>query len=271
VKFSIIIPTYNRQEQLDACLRAMRGLDYPRDQHEVVVIADGGEAVAAPGVRLVRQVPRGGPGRARNLGAARASGQYLVFTDDDCRPRKDWLRSIEARLTADPEAMVGGAIRNAAPENRYSTATQVIIDFLYQGVLRFVATSNLAVPARAFLELGGFDSSWPIAGGEDREFCSRWVNSGRKLFLAPDAVVDHAHQLSLLSFWNQHFRYGRGACWFRRRHHIQAENPGFYFSLLRYSASRGCLALVLLAQVATAAGVLRQRLAIRQVSAQLAP
>jgi GT2 family glycosyltransferase len=263
VKFSIIIPTRNRPAQLGACLRSIRDLDYPPEEREVIVVADGGEAMTLPGARLLRQIPRGGPGRARNLGASQALGRYLVFTDDDCRPRRDWLQALDAHLALHPDAMAGGAIRNAIPENPYSTATQVIIDFLYQGVLQFIATSSLAVPADAFRELGGFGGAWPLAGGEDREFCSRWARSGRESILAPDAVVDHAHELSFPSFWNQHFRYGRGACWLRRQRRIQAGSPGFYLSLLRYSASRGCLALVLLAQVATTAGFLRQRLAIR--------
>jgi GT2 family glycosyltransferase len=263
VKFSIIIPTRDRPAQLDACLRSIQDLDYPLEEREVIVVSDGGEALASPGARLLLLVPRGGPGRARNLGAAQALGRYLVFTDDDCRPGKDWLQALDARLTLHPDAIVGGAIRNAIPGNRYSTATQVIIDFLYEGVLQFVATSSLAVPADTFRELGGFAVAWPLAGGEDREFCSRWTASGRKLILAPDAVVDHAHELSFSSFCNQHFRYGRGACWLRRQRRIQAGRPDFYLSLLRYSAARGCLALVLLAQVATTAGFLRQRFASR--------
>jgi GT2 family glycosyltransferase len=263
VKFSIIIPTRDRPAQLSACLRSLRDLDYPPEDREFIVVADGGEAMTLSGVRLLRQVPAAGPGRARNFGAAQALGRYLVFTDDDCRPGKDWLQSLDARLALHPDAMVGGPIRNALQQNRYSTATQVIVDFLYQGDLQFFATSSLAVPAADFRELGGFDAAWPLAGGEDREFCSRWIASGRTLILAPDALVDHSHELSFSSFWNQHFRYGRGACWLRRRRRIKPGRPDFYLSLLRYSVARGCLPLVLLAQVATAAGFLRQRLAIR--------
>jgi GT2 family glycosyltransferase len=263
VKFSIIIPTRSRPVQLDACLRSIRDLDYPPEEREVIVVEDGGDGTAVSGARLLRQIPCGGPGRARNLGAAQALGRYLVFTDDDCCPRRNWLQSLDARLNLHPDAMVGGAIRNAIPENPYSAATQVILDFLYQGVLQFFATSSLAVSADAFRELGGFDGAWPLAGGEDREFCSRWVASGRKLILAPDALVDHAHELSFSSFWNQHFRYGRGACWLRRRRRIHAGRPDFYLSLLRYSAAHGYLALVLLAQAATTAGFLRQRFAGR--------
>lgn len=259
MKFSIIIPTRNREVQLAQCLRAIEKLEYPRGQFEVVVVADGVKVAVPPGVRIVYQYPHGGPALARNLGASKADGEYLVFTDDDCQPSQHWLNVIESHLVADPRSIVGGSIRNAIPQNPYSTATQVIIDFLYQSAPQFIATSNLTVSKRDFLELGGFDSSWRVAGGEDREFCWRWIKSGRSLRLASDAVVDHYHELSLSSFWYQHFRYGQGARWFRHRHGVPSGNPHFYLSLLRYSAARGCLTLVLFAQAAIAAGIARQR------------
>ncbi len=259
MKFSIIIPTRDREVQLARCLRAIEKLEYPRSQFEVVVVADGVRVNVPPGVRTVYQYPPGGPALARNLGGSKAEGEYLVFTDDDCQPSQDWLHKIESHLVADPRSVVGGSIRNAIPQNPYSTATQVIIDFLYQSDPQFVATGNLTVSKRDFLELGGFDSSWGVAGGEDREFCWRWIKSGRSLRVASDAVVDHYHELSLSSFWNQHFRYGQGARWFRNLHDAPSGNLGFYLSLLRYSAARGCLVLVLFAQAATAAGIARQR------------
>lgn len=92
--FSIIIPTYNRPERLATCIQSLAHLDYSRDRFEVIVVDDGSpmplEPVVAPfqnkfDVTLIKQ-PNAGPATARNTGAARASGQFLVFTDDDCMP-----------------------------------------------------------------------------------------------------------------------------------------------------------------------------------------
>src|SRR5579864_8046015 len=95
--FSIIIPTFNRCASLAVCLEALAGLDYPRNQFEVIVVDDGGsescEAVTEEfreriDIRYYRQ-ENSGPARARNRGAYWSKGRILCFTDDDCRPRAD--------------------------------------------------------------------------------------------------------------------------------------------------------------------------------------
>ena len=133
------------------------------------------------------------------------------------------------------------------------------------------ASNNLAVPAELFRARGGFDARFLRAAGEDREFCHRWASSGGRFAYAPEAVVRHEHHLGLRSFWRQHFTYGRGAL---RFHRILAA-PGrpartpasFYLGLLaspltsRERRPLGLVMLLLLSQVATAAGYWRERLA----------
>jgi GT2 family glycosyltransferase len=88
---------------------------------------------------------------------------------------------------------------------------------------------------------GGFDETFTTS--EDREVCDRWLARGLRLVYAPDAVVHHAHALTLRSLWRQHFGYGRGA----RRFHLARAARGaggfrpegsFYLKLLRASLSR---------------------------------
>lgn len=75
----------------------------------------------------------------------------------------------------------------------------------------------MAFGRRAFLELGGFDESFSLPAAEDRDFCSRWRAGGRPMTYAPDAVIRHFHRLTPASFLRQHFHYGRGAYWFRKK------------------------------------------------------
>jgi len=228
--FSIIIPTYNRPAPLGDCLSALTRLDYPRDRFEVIIVDDGstvpiGDVAETFGDRLdltVLAVPHTGPARARNLGADRARGRYLAFTDDDCSPRHSWLRALDARARLAPGAALGGRTVNAFPENLCSTLSHLIVEVAYacynadpeQG--RFFASNNLAVPAGDFRDLGGFDPEFATA--EDRDLCQRWLDHGGRLVYAPDAVVEHAHRLTPASLWRQHFAYGRGAYRFHRRH-----------------------------------------------------
>jgi GT2 family glycosyltransferase len=113
--------------------------------------------------------------------------------------------------------MLGGATINALPQNRWAEASTVLVDYVCEYFLkvsspmRFFPSNNLAVSKKRFRELGGFDPGFRLAGGEDREFCYRWLKSGGRLRRAPNAVVEHTHRLNPSSFWRQHFHYGRGA------------------------------------------------------------
>jgi GT2 family glycosyltransferase len=279
--FSIVIPTYQRADILVDCLDALSRLDYPRDRFEVIVVDDGGN-VPLPPVRgpievvLLPQL-HAGPATARNTGAARARGEHLAFTDDDCRPDSGWLRAMAAKVAEAPGHVIGGRTINALPHNPYSTATQLLVDYLYDwhaahGATVFFASNNLIVPRALFLARGGFGAPFRLAAGEDREFCHRWGRSGGGFTYAPDAIVHHEHRLDLRRFWRQHFTYGRGALHFHRLLGGTGNGPpastplSFYLKLVAYplrAAQERRLflsALMLLAQVATVAGYWRERL-----------
>lgn len=66
-----------------------------------------------------------------------------------------------------------------------------------------------------FLKIGAFDVSFRIAS-EDREFCDRWRMAGRRLSWIQDAVIEHRHAQSFLGFTRLHFRYGQGACLYKK-------------------------------------------------------
>jgi glycosyltransferase involved in cell wall biosynthesis len=247
---SVVIPTHERPEQLRECLETLTRIDSPEGRYEVIVVADGGTTPLDPivagfqdriEVQLVVQ-EQAGPAAARNTGAARAQGEILAFTDDDCRPRPDWLRQLGAAAAASPGAAVGGRTVNAFPENVYSAAAQLIVDVNYRKSTlgppewRWFATNNLAVPADGFRDVGGFDVSYTTA--EDRDFCSRWTARGHELTFEPLAIVEHGRDLSLSQYTAMHFRYGRGAY---RYHRGQARRPNrsplversYYVSLAR--------------------------------------
>jgi GT2 family glycosyltransferase len=278
---SIIIPTYNRPDALQRCLQSVAALACEPDSFEVIVVDDGSHrpqaellanAVERP-VRWLRQA-NAGPAAARNAGAAVANGRLLCFTDDDCTPHPDWLTHLLAQFEQIPTAVLGGRTVNRLTENSYATASQLLIDYLYrhyrlpgENAPRFFTSNNLAVAANLFRQMGGFDTTMPLAGGEDREFCERWRLVARPLCLVPEAVVYHAHPLNLRRFWRQHFNYGRGAWQFRQRvAGVKLEPAGFYGRLLTYPwrvdklQKRPWLMLLLaLSQLANAAGYVREQ------------
>lgn len=291
--FSVVVPTYRRVEALPACLDALAGQAYPRDRFEVLVVDDGSGAsldavVAAFRDRLevtLLSQPHAGPARARNTGAAHARGEVLAFTDDDCAPDPEWLRRLAARLRDRPGDMIGGQTVNALRQDRCATASQTLVNYLYEyynvNAARpsFFTSNNMALPRRAFLAIGGFDTTLTSAAGEDRELCDRWQHLGYRLTYAPEARVSHHHKLTLRQFCRQHFQYGRAACYFRRARRqrgagrVAIEPLSFYLNLLRYPFMHdpprravALAALLFLSQGANAVGFAWEQLAGRKPS-----
>jgi GT2 family glycosyltransferase len=279
--FSVVIPTYNRPDRLCTCLQALSQLDYPGDRFEVSITPL--TSVVEPfqtqiHLTLLHQA-NAGPAAARNRGAAIARGEFLVFTDDDCAPHPDWLRELEAQVQKSPQSLIGGYTVNALAKNIYSTASQLLIDYLYTyynhdpATASFFASNNFALSRERFQVLGGFDTTFPLAAGEDREFCDRWLQAGYTMTYAPAVQIDHAHSLTLRTFWRQHFNYGRGAFCFhqlraqRQQQPVRVEPITFYTHLLTYpfsklshpiSASQIAL-LFFLSQLANVAGFFWQK------------
>jgi GT2 family glycosyltransferase len=284
VAFSIVIPTYARPHRLAACLACVAELQFPRDNYEVIVVDDGSpeplDSVVGPfrgamRVSLLRQ-RNAGPAAARNAGAAQAAGEWLAFSDDDCEPDRRWLEVLADQMRRTPDALVGGRIVNRLPHNPFAAASQAITDCTYDRIERrggetLFASCNLAVSAAQFRKLGGFDTSFPLAAGEDYDFCHRWRLARHPLVYAPEAIVNHRHDLTLVKFLRQHFAYGRGLLQFRRRasggvvESVRQRRLANYIELLRWPLTRGKglrawrqSALIGLSQLATAAGVLRE-------------
>ena len=282
--FSVIVPTYNRPEGLEDCLDGLASL--PTEvPFEVIVVDDGGRVDLSLLVEryqsrlqlILLSCVHGGPAQARNVGAHRASGSYLIFLDDDCRPEPEWLERWRLAHERNPGAVIGGRTVNTLRANPYASASQLLIDYLYEyygtsgSSGRFFTSNNFGAPRRPFFQVGGFDTGFRCAAGEDREFCQRWSSSGWPLIYDPSIIVGHAHSLNLGGYLMQHFRYGKAA---RRYWKLRGQRMGealvveplaFYLRLLAYPVARYGLCrwalklslLFLLAQAANLVGYVR--------------
>lgn len=256
--FSIIVPTYARPRQLVQCLTAIADMDYPHDRFEVIVVDDGSGALTEQAALAFRDrfelkfrtQSHGGPARARNAGALAAETDMLAFTDDDCRPAKDWLNALADGARMHPGQMIGGRVINELPQNIYARTSDVLADLThkhYNEVAKgttFLSSNNLALPAAQFRDVGGFDEAFTTAAAEDRDFCDRWLSHGYKMTYMPDAIVYHAHALTLCTFWKQQFNYGRGAYSYRRAKYqrgpgLREPNGRLYLSILSHPFAAG--------------------------------
>lgn len=211
-KASIIIPTYNRANSLERCLRAL-----PHDA-EVIVVDDGSEdetskvpgRVAHPRLTYVRQLNHG-PAVARNLGARIATGEILIFTDDDCVPAQGWPWPLVERLRKEPDEIggVGGAVLplKDGVVSRYSTFHRILEPPVS---CSYLVTANCAYRRDAFEAAGGFDETIHTPGGEDPDLAFRVRARGYRLVFEPSATVSHDYRENLLDFARTFYRYGKG-------------------------------------------------------------
>ena len=273
---AVIIPSYNRPDQLERCLNAVVAQDI--EDFEIVVVDDGSptplETVCkrfGGKVRCLRQ-DNAGPATARNVGARSTSASFIAFTDDDCQPRPDWLSKLKSAHASQPDRLVGGAVFNALPEDPFASASQALCDYLYDyfdaahGRMPFFTSNNIAMSRDRFEMIGGFDQTFERAAAEDRDFGLRWRETGGSLVYVENAVVDHFHAMSMRKFWRQHSNYGWGA--FRLHQLLDARNAeqpkreplAFYTGLLAWPVKTRGLAhlhlsvLLAISQVAMIAG-----------------
>ena len=114
MRYSVIIPVYNRPDEVDELLQSLTAQHFK--DFEVVVVEDGS---SVPCEKIVNQYqgkldihyynkPNSGPGQTRNYGAERSNGEYLIILDSDCILPEGYLDAVEKELQTAPADAFGG-------------------------------------------------------------------------------------------------------------------------------------------------------------------
>lgn len=216
MKYSFIIPVYNRPEEVDELLDSLTHQTF-RD-FEVLVIEDGS---AIPCKDIVEKYddllsikyfvkPNSGPGQTRNYGAERAEGEYLLILDSDCIVPPTYLEAVEAELNREPADAFGGPDRaHSSFSDIQKAINYAMTSFFTTGGIRggkkkmdkfYPRSFNMGVRAEAYQALGGFSK---MRFGEDIDFSIRIFKNGYRCRLFPEAWVWHKRRTDFRKFFKQ--------------------------------------------------------------------
>jgi GT2 family glycosyltransferase len=212
---SIIIPTFNGASRIGNCLDSLVKQTAARDV-EILVVDDGSTDNTAEvvrgysSVRLITQA-NAGPAAARNRGAQEARGTILLFTDDDCVPMPDWVEAM-LRPFSDPEVVGAKGVYRTRQKSLAARFVQIEYEDKYRLMtglpsIDFIDTYSAGFRRERFLEMAGYDTSFPVACAEDIELSYRMSARGWKMKFVPAAIVYHTHPDTFSRYLKKKYKF----------------------------------------------------------------
>jgi glycosyltransferase involved in cell wall biosynthesis len=261
MRFSVIICTRNRAASLRDTLEAVFDQTPNKDINYEVIVVDNGSTDSTKQLiaEFIATLPdrhhdnlkycfevQPGLSYARNRGLEEASGEIIVFTDDDILPESIWLEQIRQEFVSDPELhLFGGRVLLASPKLQPVSiiTSETAQTHTSPEACASVIGANLAFRREVFDEVGNFDvrlgAGSFFSGGEDVEFLYRAMRTGYKLRYAPSATVYHNHdRLSHEQACGVEFNYGKGEVAYLSKHILKGD---YYALKIAYWSLAGLL------------------------------
>ena len=220
--FSIIIPVYNRPDEINELLESLVLQDF-KQQFEVLIIEDGSTATCDKIVEKYKDKMdityylkyNSGPGDSRNFGMNLAKGDYFIIFDSDCIIPKNYLSQVYKSLLEEFTDCYGGPdTAHVSFSNIQKAINFAMTSFLTTGGIRggsdkinnFEPRSfNMGISKKAFLASKGFGNIHP---GEDPDLSMRLLDLGFKTKLIPSAFVYHKRRVDWAKFDYQVKKFG---------------------------------------------------------------
>lgn len=222
---SVIVPFAGDEEDAERALTLIALIELgPGDE---AIVADNSAELhlsrleLPEGVRVVEASGERSSYHARNVGAAAAAGEWLLFIDSDCRPLPGLIDAYFDPRPTDEIGALAGSVIGAPAQTAFLARYARSRNFLDQddGMHTHddgAATANLAVRRQAFERVGGFEEG--IRSGGDVDLCRRLKLDGWTLERRAGAGVEHLHRESLSDLLGTIARYSAGARWLNQRY-----------------------------------------------------
>lgn len=222
MKYSIIVPVYNRPDEVDELLGSLT--EQTEKDFEVIIVEDGSLVTCEKvcnGYKATLDIhyfmkENSGPGQSRNYGVARAKGEYVIILDSDVVLPPGYIESVSDELEKAPADAFGG------PDKAHSSFTDIqkaisysMTSFFTTGGIRgskkkkldkfYPRSFNMGVRRDVYNKLGGFSK---MRFGEDIDFSIRIFKTGCKCRLFPESWVWHKRRTDFRKFFRQVYNSG---------------------------------------------------------------
>lgn len=221
MKYSIIVPVFNRPDEVDELLESLT--HQTEKDFEVVIVEDGSQTPCKEVCKRYENLmdihyyykENSGPGQSRNYGAERAKGEYLLILDSDVVLPEGYLKAVSDELSREPADAFGG------PDKAHSSFTDTqkaisysMTSFFTTGGIRggkkkmdkfYPRSFNMGISRDVYLKLNGFSN---MRFGEDIDFSIRIFKAGCRCRLFPEAWVWHKRRTDFRKFWRQVYNSG---------------------------------------------------------------
>ena len=231
MKYSFIIPVYNRPDEVDELLDSLTRQAYA--DFEVIIVEDGSDVRCDEVCMKYRDLlnlkyyckPNSGPGQSRNYGVERATGDYVIILDSDVVVPPGYLKAVDDELQRKPCDFFGGADASHPSFTPVQKAISYsMTSFFTTGGIRggkkkldkfYPRSYNMGVNRGAYTAIGGFER---MRFREDIDFSYRMIEAGYESRLFPEAWVWHKRRTDLRKFFRQVYNSGIARINLEKRH-----------------------------------------------------
>ena len=230
MKYSIIVPVYNRPNEVDELLQSL--CQQTVKDFEVLIIEDGSiktckdvcDKYANILVLHYHAKENSGPGQSRNYGAERAKGEYVIILDSDVVLPNTYIEAIDKSVSSEIIAFGGPDAAHPSFTPIQKAISYSMTSFFTTGGIRggkakldkfYPRSFNMGIRRDVYLQLGGFTK---MRFGEDIDFSYRIVEAGYRPQLFPEAWVWHKRRTDFHKFFRQVYNSGIARINLEKRH-----------------------------------------------------